>query len=241
MTTYEITPFVVGVNQTDQGVMTYMKHYGEKIFLPIYMFAVDGGGKKILIDTGLEEFIVPEGFEAEYGVKVHTFEEALSEMGWKPEEVDAIIHTHLHNDHCENDYKCPEAAVYVQKKEHEFLKNPHPLDHRIFDDILDENNVIEIEGDAQIFDGISTLFTPGHTPGGQSVIIETEAGKVLIVGYCSNEKNFPPNAPPVICGVHLDATQAYESMMRVADYPADIKLALHDVAIAQRGKIPAAS
>ncbi len=238
-TAYTIYPLVVGLNQTDQGVMTYMKYYGEKIDLPIYVFALEGGGKKILIDTGLENVIVPPGVEEKYGFKVMEFEEALASIGWKPEDVDAILHTHLHNDHCENDYKCPNAVVYVQEKEYEFLKNPHPLDHRMFEDILDDvKEVRTLSGDGEPFDGIEVLFTPGHTPGGQSILVNTEKGKVLIVGYCSNARNFPDGQPPVIPGVHLDAVEAYDSMLKVMNTPADIRLALHDPAVGAMKRIP---
>lgn len=236
---YTIKPLIVGMNQTDQGIMTYMKYYGQKIFLPIYVFALIGGDKKILIDTGLENVMVPEGVEEQYGVKVYEFDEALASIGWKPEDVDIVIHTHLHNDHCENDYRCTNAKVYVQKAEFEWLHNPHPLDHRIFDDILDDNEVVQIEGDIEnLFDGISVIHTPGHTPGIQSVIVDTEAGKAMIVGFCSNEKNFPKNQPPVTPGVHLDVREAYDSVQKVIDYGADILLPLHSMEVGQKKSIP---
>jgi hypothetical protein len=38
---------------------------------------------------------------------------------------------HLHKDHCENDYKCTDAEIYVQKAEYEFLLDSHPVDHTV--------------------------------------------------------------------------------------------------------------
>jgi len=61
----------------------------------------------------------------------------------------------------------------VQKAELDFLKNPHPVDHRYYPDVLDDVNVIEIEGDANILDGIDVIFTPGHSVGGQSVSVNS--------------------------------------------------------------------
>jgi glyoxylase-like metal-dependent hydrolase (beta-lactamase superfamily II) len=57
------------------------------------------------------------------------FETALESVGITPEDVDLVIQTHLHNDHCENTYKCKNARVIVQRAEYEFARNPHPLDH----------------------------------------------------------------------------------------------------------------
>ena len=177
MREYVIHPMVVGINETDQGVMTYLKGYGKRIYLPIYVFYLEGGPEKILVDTGLEQFMVPAGVEEQCGFKVQEFEDALDGFGLKPEDIDIIIHTHLHNDHCENDYKCTNAKVYVQRREYEFFQNPHPVDHRYFPDLLDEVEVVQVDGDVEIVEGIQVLLTPGHTVGGQSVVVNTRPGQ----------------------------------------------------------------
>lgn len=237
MREYRIRPLVVGLNETDQGVMTYLKGYGKRIWLPIYVFYLEGGPEKILVDTGLEQFLVPPGVAEELGLRVQEFEEALASVGLKPEEIDIIIHTHLHNDHCENDAKCRNARVYVQKAEYEFFTNPHPVDHRYFPDLLDEVEVVLVEGDQEIVPGISVLLTPGHTPGGQSVVVNTRAGKAIITGFCCNDQNFPASGPCVPPGVHLNLIQAYESIHRVRAL-ADILIPLHDLSVGRRQVIP---
>ena len=237
MRQYVIHPLVVGANETDQGIMTYLKGYGKRIYLPIYVFYLEGGPEKILVDTGLEQFMVPPGMEEQYGLKVLEFEDALATYGLKPEDIDIIIHTHLHNDHCENDYKCTKARVYVQKKEYEFFLEPHPLDHRYFPDLLDDVEVVQVDGDQEIVDGIQVLLTPGHTVGGQSVVVNTSKGKAVITGFCCNEQNFPASGPVVASGVHINAIDAYESARRVREM-ADILLPLHDLSLGRRHSIP---
>ncbi|MFC1488534.1 N-acyl homoserine lactonase family protein [Thermodesulfobacteriota bacterium] len=239
MQEYTIHPLVVGVNETDQGVMTYLRDYGKRIWLPIYVFYIKGGEKNILVDTGLEEFIVPEEVGRTYGFDVLEFEDALATVGLKPEDIDVIIHTHLHNDHCENDYKCVNADVYVQKDEYEFLKHPHPVDHRYYSDILDDVKVIEVEGDSNIFDGIDVISTPGHTVGGQSVAIRTSEGKAIITGFCCNDKNFPTTGPAITPGVHINVMEAYDSAQKIKEM-ADILIPLHDLSIGRLKRIPSA-
>jgi N-acyl homoserine lactone hydrolase len=236
---YTIHPLVVGVNETDQGVMTYLRDYGKRIWLPIYVFCIKGGNKNILVDTGLEEFVVPEAVGQTYGFEVLEFEDALSTVDLTPEDIDLIIHTHLHNDHCENDYKCVNADVYVQKAEYEFLKNPHPIDHRYYPDILDNVRVVEVEGDAPILDGIDVIYTPGHTVGGQSVAINTSEGKAIITGFCCNDKNFPATGPAVTPGVHINVMEAYDSAQKIKEM-ADILIPLHDLSIGSLKRIPSA-
>uniref|UniRef100_A0A7V4G765 N-acyl homoserine lactonase family protein n=1 Tax=Desulfobacca acetoxidans TaxID=60893 RepID=A0A7V4G765_9BACT len=237
MTTYRIHPLVVGMNETDQGVMTYLKGYGKRIWLPIYVFYLEGGDRKILVYTGLEQFMVPEGVAEQYGFKVQDFEDALASYELTPEDIDIIIHTHLHNDHCENDYKCTNAKVYVQQAELEFFREPHPVDHRYFPDLLDDVEVVTVQGDQEIVPGVSVLFTPGHTPGGQSVVVNTDKGKAVITGFCCNDQNFPASGPCVPPGVHLNLIQAYESMRRVQEV-ADIIIPLHDLSVGRRKTIP---
>lgn len=237
MKEYSIIPLVVGANETDQGVMTYLRNYGKRIWIPIYVFYIKGSDKNILIDTGLEQFMVPEHVGETHGFKVMEFEEALSTVGLTPEDIDIIIHTHLHNDHCENDYKCTNAKVYVQKREMEFFNNPHPVDHRYYPDVLEGVDIIETDGDAAITEGIDVLLTPGHSPGGQSVSVNTSAGKVIITGFCCNDQNFPKSGPAVAPGVHIDLIEAYDSIQRIKEMDALI-LPLHDLGIGGRKIIP---
>ncbi len=237
MQAYTIHPLVVGINETDQGVMTYLRDYGKRIFLPVYVFYVSGADKHILIDSGLEQFMIPDGAAQACGFEILEFEDALAKLDLKPADIDIIIHTHLHNDHCENDYKCTNAKVYVQKKEYDFLMNPHPVDHRYYPDILDNMNVIQVDGDASIMDGIDVIFSPGHTVGGQSVAINTSAGKAVITGFCCNDKNFPSAGPAIAPGVHIDLTEAYDTIQKIKAL-ADILLPLHDLSIGKRETIP---
>jgi N-acyl homoserine lactone hydrolase len=237
MSKYVIYPLAVGINETDQGIMTYQKGYGKRIFLPIYVFYLEGGDQKILVDTGMEEFMVPQGAEEQTGLRIMEFEEALDTVGLKPEDVDIVVQTHLHNDHCENTYKCKNAKVYVQQAELDFFRAPHPIDHRYYSDLLDESEVVTVEGDREIVPGVGVLFTPGHTPGGQSVAVETKDGTAIITGFCCNQENFPPVGPAIAPGVHTDAIQAYESAQRVKEI-ADLIIPIHDIAVGRKGRVP---
>ena len=41
---------------------------------------------------------------------------------------------------------------------------------------------VELDGDAELFPGVSVLSTPGHTVGHQAVVVETEEGLVVLGG-----------------------------------------------------------
>lgn len=242
MSNYQIHPIVMGTKIFDKGMMTYQHDYGKQYTIPIYCWYLEGGNKKVLIDTGELRPIISEDREQAIGGKIYTFEEGLSRWGLKPEDIDIVIHTHLHNDHCENDYKCVNAKFYVHVKELEKIHNLHPLDFRYVEDFIyeiEENNqIITVSSDMHITDGIKVIHTPAHTEGGLTVLVETGNGIAAITGFCTILENFyPPQKikamemeviPP---GTHVNAYEAYDIILKVKDM-ADFILPLHEPSFA---------
>ena len=248
MNPYRIHPIVMGTKVFDKGMMTYQYGYGEPYTIPIYCWYVEGGDRKILVDTGEMSPIRSEDRERSIGGKIYTFEQGLERWDLKPEDIDMVIHTHLHNDHCENDYKCVNAEFYVHEKELERIHDPHPLDFRYLEDYIEdveENGQIKtISGDTEIVPGISVMHTPAHTEGGLSVIIDTPEGKAVITGFCVIMENFyPPKQitamemeviPP---GTSVQTYEAYDIMLKVKGM-ADILLPLHEPKFTSLDTIP---
>jgi len=248
MSTYKIHPIVVGTKIFDKGMMTYQHDYGKTYTIPIYCWYIEGGDKKILVDTGEMHPIQSEDREIAIGGKIYTFEEGLGSWGLSPEDIDIVIHTHLHNDHCENDYKCEKASFYVHQNELARIHDPHPLDYRYLEDFIleiEENKQIQVvTGNQEILPGIDVIHTPIHTDGGLSVVIETSQGKAAITGFCTIMENFyPPKEikamemeviPP---GTHVNAYESYDTMLKIKEM-ADILLPLHEPAFASIKEIP---
>ena len=238
MTTYTIHPIVMGTKIFDQSMMTYQYGQGRTYTIPIYSWYLQGGDKNILVDTGEMNPIQSADRESAIGGKIYTFEQGLAKWGLTPESIDIVIHTHLHNDHCENDYKCTNADIYVHEKELTQIHNPHPLDYRYLEDFIEEveenGQIRAIHKDEEIVPGISVMHAPAHTPGGLSVIVLTAKGKAMITGFCVIDENFnPPKEikamemeviPP---GTHIDVYQAYDILLKARD-TADILIPLHE-------------
>lgn len=236
--TYKIHPIVMGTKVFDKGMMTYQYGYGTPYTIPIYSWYLEGGDKKILVDTGEMRPIQSQDREKAIGGRIYTFEEGLSKWGLQPEDIDIVIHTHLHADHCENDYKCVNAVFYVHEKELETIRRYHPLDFRYVEDYIyeiEENGQITaLSGDAEIVPGVRVMHTPAHTPGGLSVFVETEKGRAVITGFCVIRENFEPPQeiramemeviPP---GTHVNSYEAYDILLRVRDM-AEIIIPLHE-------------
>ena len=245
---YLIHPIVMGTKSFDKGMMTYQHGYGVPYVIPIYCWYLEGGDRKVLVDTGEMSPIRSRDREEKIGGKIYTFEEGLARWHLAPEDIDIVIHTHLHNDHCENDYKCANALFYVHEKELEHIHDPHPLDFRYLEDYIEdveENGQIRsITNDMEILPGIEVIHTPAHTEGGLTVLVETPRGKAAITGFCVIMENFhPPKEitamemeviPP---GTTVNPMEAYDIMLKVRDM-ADILLPLHEPGFSSMDTIP---
>lgn len=238
MTTYTIHPIAMGTKVFDKSMMTYQYGQGETYTIPIYTWLIKGSDKNILVDTGEMNPIQSKEREDSIGGKIYTFEQGLEKHGLTPADIDIVIHTHLHMDHCENDYKCENAVFYVHEKEMESVHNPHPLDYRYLEDYIydvEQNGQIKlVTKDCEIVGGISVMHTPVHTQGGLSVCVETSKGTAIITGFCIIDENYDP--PPQIKGMemdhippgtHVDVYKAYDIMREIKE-KADILIPLHE-------------
>lgn len=242
MATFVIHPIVLGTKEFDKGMMTYQFDYGKPYTIPIYGWYLEGGDKRILVDTGEMRPVVSEARQNAIGGPIHTFADGLAKYGLAPGDIDIVLHTHLHNDHCENDGLCENAVFYVHERELAHATDPHPLDYRYnaeyIEDVVEAGQVKTLSSDTEIMPGLRLVHTPAHTEGGLSVFVDTPAGSAVITGFCVIKENlFPPKAvtaremeviPPGTC---VNTYQAYDILRRVRD-AADIVIPLHEPAFA---------
>ena len=192
---YTITPLYYGRFPTyEKSVLQFMTSYGTKVDSPSMGYLIQGNGKKILVDTGPGKQEVLEklhpGLEMDFPAEANVVN-ALSAVGVKPEDLDAVIWTHLHWDHCYNGEFFPGKPFYVQRTEVNYALNPLPVHCNVYEaptigmtpawmKVKDQLKLVD--GDYELADGITLLLTPGHTPGGQCVLVSTAAGPYLIAG-----------------------------------------------------------
>jgi N-acyl homoserine lactone hydrolase len=216
----------------DKGFMTYLMGHGVGLTLGVYTWYIDGAEKHVLVDTGASgEFIQSTGFP---GITVQSQEKGLKKFGLTPQDIDIVILTHLHGDHAADIDKFTNASVYVQKDELAYAKKPHPTQVSWFVVPSEDKRLKVIDGDEEILPGIRVIKTPGHTPGGQSVLIDTDQGVLGISGLCGIQENFyPPDnlkkmgIQAMAPGIHIDALQAYDSVRRIQEM-AQVVIAPHD-------------
>lgn len=243
MDLFAISPIpLIGVTGAyEKPRMTYLSNFGEDLSFIIYVWLIRNKNRMILVDAGATvDMAIERGRSAHSVYHIQTMEEGLRKFNISPKDIDTIIITHLHWDHVGLAHCFPNANFIVQKKELHSGLNPHPaIPKHFYDKNLFENlNLKIIDGDTRITDGISVISTPGHTDGGQSIVVEAQNGTVVLTGFCCIKENFPSQfGPPkmglahtgnyVIPGIHIDIKALYESMDKVSRIACQI-VPLHD-------------
>ncbi len=244
---YTIHPLVLSHLAIEAGRLTYLRDYGRRIWVPCPFYIITGGADPVMVDTSGSAELMSD-LRLEPVKHVMDFEDALGLVGLGLKDITTVIQTHLMYDHCANSKALPRARFVVQKKELDFAFDPHPMFAGVYQRQLFEGLPFEIvDGDVELFPGIKLLFTPGHTPGCQSVAVSTSAGVAVITGFCCTQENFVPQKSPawvtdrvpevIPPGIHTDMLQAYESALRVKNL-ADIIVPMHDPIMAGKEKIP---
>jgi glyoxylase-like metal-dependent hydrolase (beta-lactamase superfamily II) len=143
------------------------------------------GEKTVLIETGIGNRL-PEKMAKIYGQPAKLLDN-LAAAAVAPDEVDIVINTHLHFDHCgwnmvEREGKLvptfPKAKYYVQEGEWQYAQRPSERDGvsymtNNYDPLVASGQMELLRGEQEVVPGISVRVFPGHTQNMQAVILRS--------------------------------------------------------------------
>jgi len=147
----------------------------------------------LLLDTGF-------GFgnaelDAYYRPRARRLADALADAGVAVADVGAVVNCHLHVDHAGQNSLFAGVPIHVQPAEWEVA---HTTEHTILEWIdFPGARYEQIAGDHDLFEGIRVVATPGHTPGHQSLVVESNQGRTILAGqavYTAGEWAGDPDA-----------------------------------------------
>jgi glyoxylase-like metal-dependent hydrolase (beta-lactamase superfamily II) len=152
-------------------------------------FAVRSAGQLILVDTGIGDKNRPN-------YRNGRLPDALAEAGIAAEEVDIVLNTHMHIDHIGWNTVAregrwvplfPKARYIFQRREWEYWTRPELAESNpwIGDSALplqETGQVDLIEDVTAVTSELTTVPTPGHTPGHVSIAIVSNGEKAFITG-----------------------------------------------------------
>ncbi len=143
------------------------------------------GSKNILIETGIGNKM-PDKLVQIYGQPAKLLDN-LHAIGVAPEDIDIVIDSHLHFDHCgwntvrRGDHYVatfPKAKYFAPRGEWEHARLQLERDavsymSPNYDPLVESGHMELLNGDCKIVPGISVKVFPGHTANMQAVIIES--------------------------------------------------------------------
>jgi glyoxylase-like metal-dependent hydrolase (beta-lactamase superfamily II) len=196
---FELTVVSDGTYFLDGGAFfgVVPKTMWSKKAMPDEQNRLDAGLNSLLVRTGEKNILIETGIGNKLSDRLAQIYkqpakllENLHAAGVAPEDIDIVINTHLHFDHCgwntvrRGDQVVatfPNAKYYVQEKEWEHGRLQLERDaisymSPNYDPLLETGQMALLNGDQEIVPGISVKVFPGHTANMQAVIIESGGG-----------------------------------------------------------------
>lgn len=187
-------PLTLGWERLPKSYSVHGDGSGETLVEPVTAVLLDTDDGWVLLDTGFNTALIhDEPLYRRFHGRNHDIEAILPETDGEPlveelarhgvalDDITRIVLSHLHNDHAGGLRLFePGVPVHVQRVELEYGLNGHPFPERHgmfrvdFDD--PQINWQLMDGDEEIVPGLHATFTPGHTPGHQSFIVELADG-----------------------------------------------------------------
>lgn len=154
-------------------------------------YLINAGSRLVLVDAGSGEL---------YGPTLNKLTASLKAIGYEPSQITDILVTHIHTDHTGGlmdggKMIFPNAVVHVDKREVDYWLNPanaaraEANKQRLFGEAaakvkpyFDAGKIKTFDGDTQLFPGIRSIATPGHTPGHSFYALESKGEKIVFWG-----------------------------------------------------------
>lgn len=174
-----------------------------------------------LINTGKRLILVDAGAGSLFGPTLGKLASNINASGYKLEDVDDVLVTHLHPDHVgglsvNGVVQFPNATVHAVKQEADYWLSQQNLDNAPQDAkgffqgaMASVNPYVKIrklalfEGDVEVVPGVTSLASPGHTVGHTSYVVRSQGQELLIVGDLIHV--------PAVQLAHPEVTIAYDT------------------------------
>ncbi|THK35736.1 MBL fold metallo-hydrolase [Ensifer sp. MPMI2T] len=195
-------------------------------------FLVNTGDRLVLIDAGTGTYL-----DGALGELVANLEAA----GYKADQIDDIILTHIHTDHSggltiKGKPVFANATVHVNKREHDFwMETPVesrpanvPLSyfveaHESLGPYAEAGRVRTFADNARILPGIGSILRAGHTPGHSSIVVESAGAKIVFWGDITHGDVLQFDEPDVAIQFDTDQSEAIRAREAAFAHAADGK------------------
>lgn len=210
---------------------------GGELRFPCYSVLIEHADGRYLFDTGYDfdhvMRVLP--FEKPLQDPMQTIPGQLAKLGLKPKDINYVVNSHYHFDHCGGNKHFHTACTLCHAKELEAAAHCQPFEHLGYSDLsfapsiaagrgvtLPPDPVLDLytprfetlTGDQEIAKGLWLFETPGHTAGHYSLMVELKNRRPILftADACYTRKNMDLMC---ISSFHLDPTASLASMRRL--------------------------
>lgn len=147
----------------------------------------------------------------------------LARHGLRPDQVPAVFLSHCHSDHTGSLAVFPAATrVYLSRKEWDYAANPHENDVFVpwmIREQLQRYDLVLLDGEGEICDGVRYVEAPGHTPGCTALVLDTkDKGRVALAGDAlKTSKEALSRRADMSFLSDADSTRTIDKLMSLAD------------------------
>lgn len=163
---------------------------------PVFGFIVWHQDGPVLVDTGVGRG--HREVDRVFRPRHKPIEDELALRGIEPADVAMVINSHLHFDHCGNNRLFAGVPMMVQRTEYDLVRQPGYTIPECVD--FPDARWELVSGETEVLPEVRVLPTPGHTPGHQSVVVETK-GTVSVIAaqalYDPSELEAEESAEPL--------------------------------------------